>query len=120
MMAWRRRYPVFARKLRRHRLNWHPRRELCRAYGAPDSLCELSHPFRGGLTYAAPAALVRSNRKRAGERPMGCALASIIVSLLRAASAGANAEWGRAQPALVLRAANLWREAVAARALPLE
>jgi hypothetical protein len=32
---------------------------LCRTYGAPDFLFELSHRFRGGLTYAAPTALVR-------------------------------------------------------------
>jgi hypothetical protein len=31
---------------------------LCRTYGARSYLCEFSHRFRGGLTYAAPTALV--------------------------------------------------------------
>jgi hypothetical protein len=31
---------------------------LSRTYGGPDFLCDFSHRFRGGLTYAAPTALV--------------------------------------------------------------
>src|SRR5580692_6482365 len=52
-----------------------------------------------------------------GVTPMGRAFASIIVSLLSVASAVASGEWGRAQPARVLRAAILLQVALPARAL---